>query len=164
VDADVARAALQSFAIEDGDIRWAAAEIVCAAARNDAGLESHLRLAGDGASFEQRKMALYCLRNIGFRDATLYLRSLDDEHAGVRHAALSGLLRCGDADAATIDRLVRLLANEVDAGVRRAVAVTLGRVMAGNPGALAALQETAALSDDPDLVRAIERSLALGIG
>jgi HEAT repeat protein len=158
----VVAAALDALALLDGDIRWASAELLCSAPDEDGAIEAALRDACRNGSPEQRKMALYCLGNLGHRVAATYVAALDDESAGVRHAALSGLRRCGDADRGTLDRLLTLVALEPDAGVRRAAAVTLGRVMGTDEDAARALRRAADDAADRDFARAVEIALRGG--
>jgi len=155
----VCSAALDALALDDGDIRWAAAEVLCAGAADNPAVQASLLRACREGPPEQRKMSLYCLRNIDHRETATYLSALDDDAPGVRHAALSGIARCGDADADTLDRLLAFLADESDAGVRRAAAVTLGRVMAGNARVARELERAVAQRDDGDFARAVAIAL-----
>jgi HEAT repeat protein len=157
--ADVARAAIEALGDEDGDVRWAAAGIVCTgASSDDTVLEMVLTAARTGAS-PQRKMAIYCARNLSAGDADLYLAALRDGDTGVRLAALSGLSRLLPADARSVEALVVSMRGDVDAGVRRAAAAALGKIGAGADAAREALEEVERSTDDADLRRAARAAL-----
>jgi len=106
-------------------------------------------------------MALYCLRDMGAADPTsvaIAMTALADPEPAVRLAALSAAMvlapRSGDA-AGRVAALVR----DVDAGVARAAAATLGRIGADTIAVRAAL-EWAVASADAALRRAAETSLS----
>jgi hypothetical protein len=86
---------LETLGGDDGDLRWAAAEIlrrVPERARVVEALEGLLR-TGNGA---QRKMSLYCLRDLGARAPEIEqsaLWALGDELRDVRLAAIAWLAR-----------------------------------------------------------------------
>lgn len=155
-------AALETMMLDDGDQRWAAAELACKIARRDPSVLDEIRAALGGASATLRKMALYCLRDLEAPDAPrLAHELLRDPDAGVRLAALSCVLRAGSGAelareaAATI---AALLVDDPDAGVRRAAAATLGKLGVADPGVFAAL-ERASRSEDPSLARAAAAAL-----
>jgi HEAT repeat protein len=146
----------------DGDIRWAAAQILVRD-RDSSRLAAELcRLLKEGVP-EQRKMALYCLREMKVPSVAMHRAVFDalaDGHPGVRLAALSAVAALPTpqhADAAA--EVIRLLEDE-DAGVRRAAAATLGTLGEPSENVLAALQRADA-SADPSLRRAAQRSLRL---
>ena len=57
--------ALETMRLDDGDQRWAAAELACRIARNDATILAEIRAALADPSPTLRKMLLYCLRDLG---------------------------------------------------------------------------------------------------
>jgi HEAT repeat protein len=149
---------LEAIGSSDGDLRWAASRLVVALDVPDLTARLLAALAGGGA--EQRKMALYCLREHGERgghiDAAV-IAALDDPDAAIRLAAMSSLVvTARDGDAAAQAILRRL--SDADPGVRRAAAASLGRMPPGRPDVLAAL-EVAAASDDEALARAARGAL-----
>lgn len=111
----------------DADRRWAAAEIVVALGRAEpiaAELRSIL-LQGDE---RQRKMVLYCLRDLRVDDpetAAAVVSALGDPDPGVRLAALAAFGVCLHT-AATAEAVARVLESDADDGVRRAAAAALG--------------------------------------
>lgn len=150
---------LECLGARDGDLRWAAASIVVRLAQaTDVGPAVHALLATGTA--EQRKMAAYCVRDIGVWTPaveTALSGALGDPDAGVRLAAMSSLARlCADG-AALARRLLPLLLDP-EAGVRRATAAVLGTLGQRSAAVVAALQGAAA-SSDVSLQRAARRSL-----
>jgi len=131
---------LETFGGEDGDLRWAAATLVCRMAPADV-LDALCGLAQDGSGL-QRKMALYCLRDIGVAAPGVedtIVAQFSHADAGVRLAAMSALARLGAVPEVTADRLSRLV-GDAAAGVRRAAAATLGRLGITTPAVDAALR------------------------
>jgi HEAT repeat protein len=155
-----ARAALlESLGSADGDIRWAAIDILLRTpdwhtATSDL---SDLLAHGNPA---QRKMAAYALRGLRQREPSVQAaltQALLDPDTGVRIAAVSALLHlASDRDAAT-ESACRLL-SDPEIGVRRATAALLGEL--GTPGreTIEALR-LASMSEDESLRRAAKGSL-----
>jgi HEAT repeat protein len=146
----------------DGDRRWAAAELVIAMGRRKEHVE---HVAGEllglaaSANPRQRKMALYCIRDLGMRgDAveTTSRQCLADDDAAVRLAALSLARRSGRAEA-LVDPVIEALEHDPDLGVRRAAAATLGAWRRLAPAAAAL--ERATESEDASLRRAATQAL-----
>jgi HEAT repeat protein len=129
-------AAIEAMGCDDGDVRWAAAEIVCNAYRDAqrCGAQRAAALAGRleelvrGAQGEQRKMALYCLRDLDAVAVPAALDALEDAEKGVRLAALSALARARASAPAVLERMAELAAGDPDQGVRNAASATLGRL------------------------------------
>jgi HEAT repeat protein len=125
LDAPVVDAALEALGSDDGDVRWAAAEIVCRAVKAEPALLASVRAVVHSDVTARRKMALYCLRDTGVVDESAFIGSLHDADRGVRMAALAGLSRCVSQGAA--EAIASLMEQDADDGVRRAAAATLGR-------------------------------------
>lgn len=157
--ADVLPVLLESLGRDDGDVRWAAAEMVLRLEDAAAACRAIEALA-TGGSAAQRKMALYCLRDLGAwspaRDGVVSA-ALADADPGVRLAGMSLAARSAPERAATAARVVALL-DDPDPGVRRAAAATLGTIGVASVGVLAGLQAAAAGSD-PAMRRAADRAL-----
>ncbi len=150
----ILRVALESLDERDGDVRWAALEIVRDAVREHPELEGHvLRAATDGPA-RQRKMALYCLRDLGRDDAAVYLAALGHDDRDVRLAALAGMARSNTLDTAAVQRIIVCMETDPDPGLRRAAAATLGRVGGDESLIRTALERVRAGATDPDLSRA----------
>jgi HEAT repeat protein len=157
LDDAVVGAALESLGARDGDVRWAAAEIVCAAARERPEVAGAVAAVCGSQVPEQRKMALYCLRDLSAADPAPFIRALDDDDRSVRLAALAGLARYAALETDALARVLRCMRADADAGVRRAAAATAARIAAHDEFAAAALEEAASTSDDRDFVRAAVR-------
>jgi HEAT repeat protein len=150
---------LECLAVDDGDVRWAAADILVHMPVAGEVLDA-LRVLLRTGTAAQRKMAAYCLRDLDVRlplvEQTM-LAALDDADAGVRMAGMSALVRLSSDRAVLAQRLVRLIQDR-DPGVRRAAAAALGAAGYRSDGVLTALRAAAA-DADPSLRRAAERSL-----
>ncbi len=150
----VVRAAIDALASADGDVRWAALEIVCKAVRENPDLVRLLRQALGSAEPAQRKMALYALRDLGRAEHDEVLEALRDEDRGVRLAALSTLGRLANADRAVAQRILDVVSDDPDPGVRRAAAATVARMRGAGAAIGERLRDLAARSGDADLARA----------
>jgi HEAT repeat protein len=153
-------ALLEALALDDGDVRWAAAELICRTEPRAAAIAGLLPLVRAGNP-PQRKMALYCLRDLAaagdeFEHATL--AALGDSDGGVRLAAMATLARLAHDRPRAAEKLVQAL-DAHDPRERRAAAAALGDLGIGSEPVRAAL-EAAAQSTDASLRRAAERSLA----
>ncbi len=153
----------ETLALEDGDQRWAAAELTCELARHHPSVRDDVIATVSSSAPTMRRMLLYCLRDLA-DPALLAIATgrLADDDAGVRLAALAASARAERTDADTTalaDRVAHLVDGDPDAGVRRAAAATLGKLGA----ATAIVQETlrhAVASRDPSLARAAAAALA----
>jgi HEAT repeat protein len=157
VDTEMVPTLLAVFDHRDGDERWAAAQLMRACARGHASLVLPLVVnAAAGGSAEQRKMALYVLRDVAPDDAGVHRavrRGLADPEVGVRFAALSAVARLVPRPADACDLVVALAERDPDPGLRRAALSALGWVGRG-VDAVAALLDAAAASDDAGVRRA----------
>lgn len=147
----------EAMSIEDGDQRWAAAELATRLASADGAIADRLREAVFADPPVLRRMALYGLRDLAAPDlGDTARRALDDGDSSVRLAALAGLVAAPDRDGDR-ERSARLVAARVaadpDPGVRRAAAAALGRLGVALPEVTAALL-AASGSPDAALARA----------
>jgi len=152
---------LEALGSDDGDVRWAAATII----RSLPGYQDvvpELRALVHALSPLQRKMALYCLRDLSAQASGLddeLLAALRDDEPAVRLAALSTVtVLAQDRQAAARAVMGRL--DDADAGVRRAAAAALGRLGPAEPAIIEALQR-ARDGADPALTRAAASALVL---
>jgi len=159
--AEVLPILLEAFGEDDGDVRWAAATILVRLV--DVGTVVHaLRALAATGNVAQRKMALYCLRDLrGGPDASpgavaTVTGALADPAPPVRLAALASLPAVAVDRAAAARAALRLL-DDPDAGVRRAAAAALGKLGTGAPEVRRAL-DAAAAGEDPALARAARRA------
>jgi HEAT repeat protein len=152
---------LQSLGDDDGDVRWAAANILVRMHAQPPLVDALCVLLGAGSA-AQRKMAAYCLRDLGVSSAAVdraLHAALDDQNTAVRIAAMASLTRLARDRAAVAQRLIGML-DDADAGVRRAAAAALGSLGERAASVLSALRALAA-SPDASLQRAAQRSLRL---
>jgi len=150
---------LETLGVDDGDLRWAAATIVVGLAERGQVLEKLRGLLPSGNA-AQRKMALYCLRDLGVRAAEVdsaVVRCLADEDRDVQLAAVATLARLATDRSAAAAHLLRAL-DAIDPGLRRAAAAGLGALGEYSPPVLAAL-EHARSSADASLARAAAGAL-----
>jgi HEAT repeat protein len=121
---------LEALGSPDGDLRWASARLLTRADRRPPGLGDALATLAAGSSPLQRKMALYCLRDIGTAvpvDRVLLVRALGDAEASVRLAAMAAVAVLLPTTGDTADLLTPLI-DDPDLGVQRTAAATLGRL------------------------------------
>jgi HEAT repeat protein len=155
----------QALATPDGDVRWAAADLLIALGRRypTAVERTLLELLADPVA-NRRKMALYCIRDLGlWRDAvTLALRdATGDPSVEVRLAALAAIkrtvalsARAGDEPAARKyresmeQRVLELMADDPAPAVRRTAAALVVQLDQSSPAIQAALR---AAASDPAL-------------
>ncbi len=154
---------LDTLASNDGDVRWAAAElIVRLGGKNPATVSAQLvELAGHG-NLNARKMALYCLRDVGGpHDALLAVAEscCGDQHTLLKMAALSLLARIHHAGDRAAALAIRLLQGDPDGGVRRCAAVALGHLGNHAPFVTDALTCAANAEGDIYMQRAAQGAL-----
>lgn len=152
-------ALLDALALDDGDIRWAAAETICRVEPRSATVAALLLLLQRGNP-PQRKMALYCLRDIATPDDAVdvaALTALDDPDLSVRLAAMTTLARLAHDRPRVAEKLLHAL-SAADPREQRAAAAALGDLGIRSDAVRAAL-ETAAAGDDVSLRRAAKRTL-----
>jgi len=152
-------ALLAALAIDDGDVRWAAADIITRTEPRATTVSGLVPLVSSG-KVAQRKMALYCLRDLhasGEEVERAALTALDDTDRGVRLAAMATLTRLAQNRPPVADALLRALHAD-DPRERRAAAAALGDLGLNTDAVRAALEE-AARADDASLRRAADRSL-----
>jgi len=150
---------LETLGADDGDLRWAAASIVLRLSDRAALIES-LRALVTGGIAVQRKMALYCLRDLETRAPEVeqaVLQALGDADRDVRLAAIATLARLARDRGGAAERLVQALETG-DERVRRAAAAGLGALGERSAPVLAALR-AASVSADPSLRRAAAGAL-----
>ncbi|MHB8383248.1 MAG: HEAT repeat domain-containing protein, partial [Candidatus Binataceae bacterium] len=147
----------------DGDVRWAAHDLIMRLggiypARILAGL---LALAHDGSP-DARKMALYCLRDLAPAGAEVLHAASLASGAGNTHVRLASLailarLPAYRREASTI--AMRMLSFDANPGVRRAAAAALGLISDAAAPVLEALGRAARDEADPALARAARAAL-----
>jgi HEAT repeat protein len=160
-------ALVEALESPDGDVRWAAAQIVVEAGRvHGEVLPLLLGLVRGGARPLLRRMAAHALRTLapGRPEAAgALLDATRDADLAVRRAALTALAALEAPPPAVAARLLEVLRGDPDPASRRLAALALGGLGAG-AGAGAgevreALRAVLGASGDPDLRRAAERAL-----
>jgi HEAT repeat protein len=156
-------ALFEALSSPDSDVRWAAAKLVVRLGREDPAVVSpalvSLARSGDPGA---RKMALYCLRDMGAgggRVVEVAERATADRHAVVRLAALALLSRLGATSERSIRTALRLFESDPDRGVRRAAVVALGHIGGGQVRAIEMLQRAAREPGDQSTRRAAVAAL-----
>lgn len=155
---------LETLGSDDGDLRWAAAGLLGRVTER-APLLAALRELATAGSPPQRKMALYCLRDLEARSAEVERvlhGCLEDADRDVRLAAIASLARLAIDRALAAERLRAALKGS-DARVRRAAAAALGVLGEPSTAVVAALRR-AGTDGDASLRRAAAGALRrLGI-
>jgi len=149
---------LEVLGHEDADLRWAAATLLL---RMKAPIADELVRLATAGSPTQRKMALYCLRDLRAdspRAEQAMLAALADGDAGVRLAALSALGSVA-VDRATAARRVSTLVDDPDNGVRRAAIGTLGELGHRSAEVVELVRRAASHPADAGLRRAALRAM-----
>lgn len=149
-------AVLETLACEDGDQRWAAAELTCALMRAHPTIRGEIGTSIANAPPTLRRMLLYCLRDVRDPDLCAHARAgLGDADPGVRLAALAAarVLASAPGNDSLADRIAAVLREDPDPGVRRAAAASLGKMRCHTPRVAAALAE-ACNAEDAGLARA----------
>ncbi len=155
---------LDALANPDGDVRWAALELLVRLGRQhpDAIRDRLLSALQQDGDSNRRKMALYALRNLSLREpavlAAVRAASAADD-SQVRLAALSFIRDLAGADVQAVDIVLDRMGSDPDHGVRRAAASTLGYLNDRSERVVAALREAAGAPHDPSLRKAARQTL-----
>lgn len=117
------------------DLRWACSLLLANIARHEAAVIDLLIELCQSGTANQKRMALYCLRDLALNDpASLHalIESLTDSDATVRVAAVTSLKNRTDDLERVRAALLQSYLIDVDIKVRNAAAVTLAQI--GSPG------------------------------
>jgi HEAT repeat protein len=160
---DTAAALSEALGSSDGDLRWAAAELMVRLGRaHPQEIRAELLALVSSANPAARKMALYCLRDLGARGAGVLqaaAAALRDLDAHVRLAALALLSGSFAENDTAAQLMLDRLKSDREVGVRRAAAVALGNLPPGSAVAIEALRRVASQALDRSLERAARASL-----
>ena len=149
---------LDALASADGDVRWASARLLVRAVQHVPRLVADVRALVRASSSLQRKMALYCLRDLGDgAEVALLAAALADAEAPVRLAAMAAVAALLPPTPGTADLLAPLV-DDPDPGVRRAAAATVGQVGVRTDAVDGALARACASGD-----AALERAAAQAV-
>jgi len=119
---------IEALGSEDPDIRWATLQLLIRLGKND---ERILPLVSDLLNSEsptQRRMAVYCLRDLGLEDRSVQLQCLGDADPLVRVAAVIALSKQSQLSEDVLSVLVRLNSNDTESRVRSAAGFALERL------------------------------------
>jgi HEAT repeat protein len=152
---------LEAFANPDGDVRWAALELIVKLGRRYPGpIRDRLLAIQNCTDPNSRKMSLYALRDLGLRDPVVMAAvcaACAHADSQVRLAALSFIRAAGGG--AAVDAVLTCLESDPEAGVRRAAAFALGYLGDHSQRVLGALHRANA-ADDAALRKAASQTLA----
>ena len=145
------------------DIRWACSLLLAKIAQTEvAVIESLVMLCRSGTA-NQKRMALYCLRDLALNDSTslqALLTSLSDADTTVRVAAATSLKNRTDDTLRVRDALLERYLTDVDIKVRNAAAVSLAHFGSPSQEFLTELQRAAG-GEDRQAKKAAVIALAL---
>jgi HEAT repeat protein len=160
-------ALLDALADPDGDVRWAAVQLLVDLGRLQGEvLPVLLHAAGVEGASPRRRMALYALRELAPDDPRTHARvreALDDHDPELRRAALSSVAKLAETDPEWTERALSALAHEADPRMRRIATVVVASLAARHPESAAACRaalEEATRSPDPLLARSAAQALA----
>ncbi len=119
---------MEALGSEDPDIRWATLQLLIRLEKNDKRILPLISELLNSGSPTQRRMAVYCLRDLGLEDRSVQLQGLGDTDPLVRVAAVTALSKQSQLSEDVLSVLVRLNANDTDSRVRNAAAFALERL------------------------------------
>jgi len=130
----VIRTLLGALDHREPDIRWANGLLLVRIAQQVAAVVALLTDLCATGSANQKRMALYCLRDLALNDEqsrAAMLKSLEDQEPTVRVAAATSLKVRSDVDIAVRQKLLAAYLHDADDRVKNVVAVTLASL--GSP-------------------------------
>jgi len=130
----VIRTLLNALDHREPDIRWANGLLLVRMARREPAVVTLLIELCETGSANQKRMALYCLRDLALTDAesrAAMMKALEDQEPSVRVAAVTSLKIRTDVDIAVRQKLLATYLQDTDDRVRNAVAVILATL--GSP-------------------------------
>jgi hypothetical protein len=140
----VIRTLLAALDHREPDIRWANGLLLGRIAQHEPAVAPLLMELCETGSANQRRMAIYCLRDLALKDAAsraAMVRALDDDEPTVRVAAVTSLKLRTDLDAAVRQKLLAAYLHDADDRVKNAVAVTLASLGSPDQAFIRALHE-----------------------
>ena len=116
-----------------------------------------------GGTVNQKRMAIYCLRDLHLNDGQslhAMMQSLQDADATVRVAAVTSLGLREELSVSGREELLQVFLRDGDLRVRNAAAITLAKLGAPSPALIEALQKAAA-GENAQLKKAALAALAM---
>jgi HEAT repeat protein len=127
---------LESLGTTDPDIRWAVTLLLIDLGKRNWQVVEHLVHLLRGGTPTQRRMAVYCLRDLDLTNSSILLalhQALHDQEPLVRVAAVIALGRPTKGNENVVTSIIDLLLHDPDSRIRCAAAVTLAQL--GEPAA-----------------------------
>jgi HEAT repeat protein len=159
---------VEAMSSADGDVRWASARVIVEIGRlHGEVLPLLVAMVRSGESAVARRMASFALRELApdrSEAAEVLLAATRDVDLHVRRAAFTALASLMSPSPEVTTRLIEALRGDDDAPTRRLAALALGEIGSANPEAISpdimqALRQEHQQCRDPDLQRAIQRTL-----
>ncbi len=159
----VIRTLLDALDHREPDIRWANGLLLVRIAQQVGAVVPLLIELCETGSANQKRMALYCLRDLALSDAEsrqAMLKALDDKEPTVRVAAATSLKVRTDVDAAVRQKLLATYLQDADDRVKNAVAVTLASLGSPDEAFVQALKE-ASVSGNGQIKKSADAALKM---
>ena len=159
----VLRTLLIALDHREPDIRWANGLLLVRIAQQEPAVVSLLIELCISGSANQKRMALYCLRDLALSDGesrAAMLNALDDDEPTVRVAAVTSLKLRSDVDAAVRQKLLASYLRDTDDRVKNAVAVTLASLGSADQEFLRALTK-ASISGNQQIKKSADAALKI---
>ena len=140
----VIRTLLDALNHREPDIRWANGLLLVRIAKEQSAVLPLLIELCEAGSANQKRMALYCLRDLTLDDDQsrgAMLKALADQEPSVRVAAVTSLKVRNDVDVTVRQKLLATYVHDIDDRVRNAAAVTLASLGSPDEEFLRALSE-----------------------
>jgi len=148
----------------DPDIRWAVALLlVRLGQKSDSGVAGQLIDLLHSGKPTQRRMAVYCLRDIGAKDLVFHQalqHALSDSDPLVRVAAVTSVKAFSGIGRDATDQLLKLVSSDTDSRVRAGAALALAYLGAPTEEVLRTLDD-AARGSDTKLAKAARAALEI---
>jgi len=159
----VVRVLLDALDHQEPDIRWAIALLLVRLAKNDPNhIGDLIELSANGTA-NQKRMALYCIRDLSLRDSTslaALLKGLCDANPTVRVAAAICLKQRTDLNDDDKSLLLKTYLEDADSRVRSAAAIVLAGLGSPSEEFVVALR-AASESDNRENKKTADAALAL---
>jgi HEAT repeat protein len=143
-DNTVVRVLLDTLDHQEPDIRWAVALLLVRLAKNDDNHIDHLIELSANGTANQKRMALYCIRDLSLRDSgslAALLKGLRDANPTVRVAAAICLKQRADLNDNDKNLLLKTYLEDTDSRVRNAAAIVLADMGSPSEEFVIALRE-----------------------
>ncbi|MFQ5916594.1 MAG: HEAT repeat domain-containing protein [Candidatus Binatia bacterium] len=154
---------IEGLGSEDQDIRWATFLLLTRVGKKDKRIAPLLLDLLKTGTANQRRVAVYCLRDMGMGDETVLervIQTLRDPDPLVRVAAVTSLKIRAEVGKDGLDLLLHLFSEDPDSRVRCSAAITLAQLGAPTERIRTALRD-ASTSMDPRLKKAASAAMKL---